>query len=231
MKPGEFIFNGQSSTKFNTLMQVRPARGEGARSFTESAPSNRNGSVFWDLGVYNNFELDLHCFARIQKATDLDDLIDWLNTADYVDLKLYYDDQYTYKAICKNSVPFQAYAADHEYYDFTINLSVHPFKYLDTGLKQLSGTSLQVTNTTKYEAHPLITVTGKGDTTLTINADQTYTFKGLSGTITIDSEVPSCSLPAKYAGLEFPYLKTGLNTIKTSGTGLTIIPRFVRRAV
>ena len=231
MKPGEFIFNGKSSTDYGILVQHRPKRAFGLRTFTESAPSNRNGSVFWDHDVYDNYELDLECFIKTDSKITLDDVVDWMNTPNYANLKLYYDDQYTYKAICKNVISFQPYQADNKYYSFTIQLSTHPFKYLDSGLKQLSGTTIQINNTSKYESYPLITVTGSGDTTLTINADQKYTFKGLSGKITIDSEAPSCSLPAKYSGLEFPFLKPGINNIKTSGTGLTIIPRFVRRAV
>jgi phage-related protein len=233
MEAGEFIFNGKSSLDYGVRVQNRPDRISAKTGMMSATPSNRNGSVFSSLGVLDNVEIVLKCFYN-SNVTDktIDDISDWLYTDDYANCVLWYDQSYTYKAIINTSITFTTTSTIHDVMEFSITLEVYPLKYLTTGLSPitLSGNT-NYTNPTKYEARPFITLTGTGANVSIIINGRTTTIESVTGDVTIDSEAPSTSLPAKYVGLDFPYLDPGMNVISFTASKCVLVPNIVRRVV
>lgn len=232
MNPGEFIFAGINSRQFGVLYQIRPDRVTPVRRFGLATPSNRNGTVYHDTQKYDNKALSLECFFVDKPSQNqLDAVTEWLDSSDYQDLQLYYDNGFTYRAIVSDAITFSSIGAYHEVFVFSIPLTILPFKYLTSGLTQLDiGTGASISNPTKYPAYPKIVLSGSGSITLTVNG-VVYSFTALSTPITIDSEVPSTDQPTNMVGMDYPVLNPGSNTISTTGTDIKIIPRYVRRAV
>ncbi len=109
---------------------------------------------------------------------------------------------------------------------FTARLTCQPFTYLTEGLNPVTLTaSGTITNPGLLEADPIITVTGTGALSLTINAS-VYHVNSPAGSITLDSERLVAHAHGKIqtdALTEaFPTFKPGLNRI-TLGTGISKI--------
>ncbi|OKL51977.1 hypothetical protein BSZ39_12640 [Bowdeniella nasicola] len=109
---------------------------------------------------------------------------------------------------------------------FTARLTCQPFAYLTEGLKPVmmseSGT---ITNPGLLDADSIITVTGTGALSLTINA-RVYHVNSPAGSVTLDSERliahVSGRVQADALTEAFPTLKPGVNRI-TLGTGISKI--------
>ncbi|MFT8426408.1 hypothetical protein [Liquorilactobacillus hordei] len=241
MDAGIFILNGISSADYGVHIQNRPDRIGANRGYLTGTPSNRNGTVFTDLGVYDNTTLKLVClFEATKSGKTIDDLIDWFDSADYMNYTPYYDDQYTYRVLVKTTPTFETVGIVHDVFTFELDLEVYPLKFLNSSLSAQSGTDLKLTNPYKYIALPRITITGSGTMTLSItgstpapgrDASQTYTMQNVNGTMVLDSLDPSTDHPTWFTGLDYPYLNPGSNEVKLSGTSaaLSIIPRFARK--
>lgn len=107
---------------------------------------------------------------------------------------------------------------------FTARLTCQPFTYLTEGLKPVTLTaSGTITNPGLLDADPIITITGTGALSLTINA-RVYHVNSPAGSVTLDSErlIAHVSGRVQTDALTeaFPVLKPGLNRI-TLGTGIS----------
>ena len=122
--------------------------------------------------------------------------------------------------------------------DVPVKLS--PLKYLksnyDTARLLISGESFQ--NKGTQPAYPIITLTGTGNVTLTVN-DKTFVIKNITGGVVIDCENQVVTdLTKKHSQMDkvysypFPNLKIGSNTISWDNTGFTgtIIERWCELA-
>lgn len=113
----------------------------------------------------------------------------------------------------------------------TVNFDCKPQRWLTSGEEAMAlGSGGVVYNPTAFAARPLITVTGSGNGTLTVNG-HVLTLTGVSGSIILD-----CDLETAYKGSsnlnsavtgDFPELAPGENTVALSGlTAVEIIPRW-----
>lgn len=235
MENGSFTFNGKSSTDFKLFIGSRPSRTPPQKVLTTATPSNRNGSVYRDMGTYKNSTLEIEATFKVTDVS-IEDLTDWLQTSDYGSLVLYYDPLYTYKAIIDEDIKFEYINWEHEYMTAKFSFSVHPLKTLTSSLVPVTMTTTtnwKLVNPYKTNAQPLFDITpvGTADVVLTINTVP-YTFKAPGAKFTVDSEVPTTSIPSKMVGLKFPLLKPGENVISITNTSLVkVTPRFVRRGV
>ena len=115
---------------------------------------------------------------------------------------------------------------------FTARLTCQPFTYLTSGLAPVTmSESGTITNPGLLDADPIITVTGTGALSLTINA-RVYHVNSPAGSITLDSERLVAHAHGKVQtdalSETFPVLKPGLNRI-TLGTGISqvvIVPNW-----
>lgn len=109
---------------------------------------------------------------------------------------------------------------------FTARLTCQPFTYLTEGLNPVTLTaSGTITNPGLLEADPIITVTGTGALSLTINA-RVYHVNSPAGSLTLDSARLVAHAHGKVQtdalSEAFPTFKPGLNRI-TLGTGISKI--------
>lgn len=109
---------------------------------------------------------------------------------------------------------------------FTARLTCQPFAYLTSGLAPMTmSESGTITNPGLLDADPIITVTGTGALSLTINA-RVYHVHSPAGSVTLDSArlVAHVSGRVQTDALSeaFPTFKPGLNRI-TLGTGISKI--------
>ncbi len=94
-----------------------------------------------------------------------------------------------------------------------------------------------VTNPESFESLPILTLTGEGTVTLTIQGggqNKSWVFTGLDGSIVCDSEQMNfysgtAPMNDKVSGDGFPRLQPGVNTISWVGTvtSLVVQPRWV----
>lgn len=240
MENGSFTFNGKSSTDFKLFIGSRPARTPPQKVLTTATPSNRNGSVYRDMGTYKNSTLEIEATFKVADVS-IEDLTDWLQTSDYGSLILYYDPLYTYKAIIDEDIKFEYINWEHEYMTAKFSFSVHPLKTSTSSLSFVqitTGTNWKITNPYSTTSLPLFeltpeagTINAKADVRLYVNG-VLYTFKTPTEKFTVDSEIPSTTIPSKMVGLKFPQLRPGVNTITIEGvSNARVIPRFVRRGV
>lgn len=114
---------------------------------------------------------------------------------------------------------------------FTLDFDCKPQRWLTLGEEaQNLGAGGTMYNPTGFEARPLITVTGTGSGTLTVNGNA-VTLSGISGSIVLDCDLEtaykgSTNMNSSVAG-DFPVLIPGENTVSVSGlTAVEIIPRW-----
>lgn len=232
MRPGTFRLNGVSSETFGVFVSETPQRVPPNARWASGNPTNKNGAVFRNLGVYENTTLAINAWF-ITKQANLDDIYDWLLTDNYVDFTPWYDDKYTYKVLINQDVTtgFMDKATDVTTLKFS--LTVYPFKYLNETMAThpIINNSAFI-NPTKFKALPYLEVTpqGTGDVTLTLNGTL-FTFKNPGAKFTIDSSIPRTSIPDKMVGLDFPVIKPGQNNISyTNVAKLLMAEKYTRRA-
>ena len=115
---------------------------------------------------------------------------------------------------------------------FSVEFSVEPFFYLDSGEIMITGTTaFSLINPGNIYSQPLITVYGSGDITLNINS-QFVQLTGVETSITMDSKLALCyrdtlNMGAKMTG-EYILMDTGTNNIEWTGsvTKIEITPRW-----
>ena len=122
---------------------------------------------------------------------------------------------------------------------FTVSFSCHPFRYSVAGADPITLTQSgsTVTNPESFESLPILTLTGEGTVTLTIQGggqNKSWVFTGLDGSIVCDSEQMNfysgtAPMNDKVSGDGFPRLQPGVNTISWVGTvtSLVVQPRWV----
>lgn len=233
MREGTFTFNGVNSEQFGVYVSSTPARVPPQSVWAVGNPSNRNGSVYRNLGVFTNSQLVLNIwFSNLEN--NIDDIFDWLLTDDYVTFTPWYDDKYTYKVLANSDSSFEISDSDSGITTVKLTLTVYPLKYINANLSSRSVTNNSTfTNPTKFKSLPYFEVTpaAAGDVTITLNG-VVFTFKNPgTATFTIDSSVPRTSIPDKMVGLDFPIIKPGLNNISyTNISKLNIAEKYVRKA-
>ena len=104
---------------------------------------------------------------------------------------------------------------------FTVSFSCHPFRYSVAGTDPITLTQSgsTVTNPESFESLPILTLTGEGTVTLTIQGGG-QNKSWVSGTTPMNDKV---------SGDGFPRLQPGVNTISWVGTvtSLVVQPRWV----
>ena len=132
-----------------------------------------------------------------------------------------------YKARINNQIPLSEVLRNN-LYEFQISFLCQPFRYFVYGKKpiDINVSGITVNNPGNIVAKPIMTITGSGNITVTING-RVFSITGLSGSITIVSEIQSV-LDDKGGLMDgaFPYFDTGKNTISWTGTvsNISIVP-------
>lgn len=238
MNIGEFIINGVHSNDLHAKIQTRPIIEHPRRKNDIKDVYGVNGYLYFDGGAYNPVDVDVRLFIEANSFDEFHERKEALrhefDHEGYVDFQYYVDETKVYR-VHLEEMKSENNRAYRYINDVFLRLSVFPFKY-DSNPEEFNGSTLTITNPYNYKSKPLITVEGTGDITLLVN-DIPFILRGVNKPLIIDSQIEHVYSETngvvynennKAYSLDFPLLKTGINTIKATGTvtNINVKPRW-----
>lgn len=188
----------------------------------------RDGALIVDYGTFQNVIITVPCFIHGDFQTKFTALINYLGSIrGYTTLRFTNDwDHYRTGAPIMAQTPTVRRVNEDGWFDLSFNCK--PFRYRHDGERSTNFTTdpLYLTNPTKFDALPLIAITGYGN--ITINETEVEITQHPSGIIYIDCERMTIMgalggnyEPADYVIMtsgEYPRLRPGTNTIQAAST-------------
>lgn len=234
---GVIIFNGESSLDYRIQVESPPDYKTNPREFETVHIPGRNGDLLIDKGGYQNTVrvYPISTYSPYENFTELASKISsWLNApSTYCRLEDSYEPEYFRMAIYGNSLELTNLF--HKAGKGNLEFYCKPQRFLKSGerVKRFTGAGY-INNPTRYDSHPVITIYGSGNVSLSIGY-YSIQVKDLNGFITIDSDIQDC-----YQGSinkndkvtlsnGFPNLIQGRNNISWTGSGITsveVMPRW-----
>lgn len=216
-----FVWNDICSDDMGVKVTSLPPFQLSTENINEITPDGYDGSLIEVLGFKSNTKV-VECDY---KGDNSESILEWLDGTGEVQFSNI--PGYFYKAKINNQIPLSEILRNN-LYEFQISFLCQPFRYFIDGKKLInitkSGTVLN--NFGNQIAKPVMTITGSGNITITIN-NRSFTLTGLTGSITIISEIESV-LDDKGGIMDgdFPYFDVDKNAISWSGTvtNIGIIP-------
>ena len=240
MKLGEFTINGVSSASFNAYIQERPSIPSARRKMELKQIPGVSGDYIFDEGAFDNVSLSLSLYTTGKTQAEVNNhrqgIVSLFNSGTYQDMEFYHDPGYVYEVILTDSIDFNPNGQTPLLLPFTLTLSIKPFKRVKD-IKEVSGSSLTITNPTAYASKPEITVYGNKDFILKVNGVD-YPFKSIDDHVVVDSEVQHAykrdgnkvmNRNHRMFTHQFPQLHPGQNALSLSGgaTRMVVKPRWV----
>ena len=228
-------FAGVSSDNLRIRVERYPVRVLPERSQTTTEVPGRNGALLMVDGNWNNYDQEYEIFISAEKpglVRAARAVAEWLEApAGYQRLEDSYEPDVYRMAYYAGGQDIESIL--NRFGRATISFNCKPQRFLRSGevAKSFSAAGT-LTNITKFDALPLITVYGTGAGTLTIN-DNTVSISDIDEYVVLD-----CELMDAYKGtankngtvtlLEFPVLTPGENSISFTGgvTSVDIVPRW-----
>lgn len=229
MEIGSFIIDGIHSSELKSYIQHRPEILTPRRKVTFQEVSGRSGAVPFDEKAYENttMTLTLVTYGDSKEEADYNRgmVLHAFDSGGYLTFTPYFDEDKSY-LVHLESMVFSGNRMYNYNQPYTISLTVKPFKFDIQGRKvELTTNPTTLNNPYFYESKPIVTLTGTGDVTLTVNGES-IVFKNLQGTLIVDSEMEHCyrmngeqviNENKKMFSLDFPVLKPGTNQIGWTG--------------
>ena len=238
------IWDNTSSDKFGMILQNDIDFDSVERDVEVLEIPGRNGGVIVDNKRYKIVDFPLHFrMRRLKESVNIESQIksatSWLSQLyGFKDLTWIGESEFIYRAGLNGKAVFKRITASHV--DISVPIRFQPFKYYKDTYSTVralkSGESFQ--NKGTQPAYPIITLTGTGNVTLTVN-DKTFVIKNITEGVVIDCENQVVTdLTKKHSQMDkvysypFPNLKIGSNTISWDNTGFTgtIIERWCELA-
>lgn len=235
MLPGQFKINGLKSADINAVITnwfdiPRPAR----KLTLNTTPVKLDRALIYDDAAYENRTFTMSIGIKGNAAANRDKLLNVLDSGSYLDANFYLDNNYTYQIITADVIETTRPMKTVDYLALSIKVSAAPFKYdIDNDSVSVTDTAT-LTNPHPYASKPIITLTGTGDISLTVNKS-VYNFKGIESGIVIDSSIQDAywtksgdiyNLNSTMSHSQFPLLNSGKNTISVSGATVSVEPRW-----
>lgn len=243
LKAGHFIIGNKTSKELNSVIQKRPKITKPRRKISLKPVPGRSGDLIVDEESYENglFELTAFVESSSQDEQEINQTKIGLafDTGDYQSFVPYWDNKYEYQVVTISGPEFYGTRAFAFSDPYDVELSYKPFKKL----RNVNNISLSVagtvTNPLKYNSLPYIKITGIGDITLKVNTKE-IVLKNVVEYIELDSDIEECyklksgvltNENSKMYSLDYPVLKSGVNTISWTGnvTNVEIEPRWRTR--
>ena len=212
-----FVFKGIDSRQYNILISAMPEPVKPGKKGKLVEIPGRNGSLYQDEGVYEEYTLSIECGARDMK--DVAVLGAWLDGAG--ELILSTEPDKLYRARVVNKIAFSNMI--QLYGSFMVLFDVYPLKYSVNSADDLVVLEApgEIYNPGTYYSEPVIHVYGAGNIKLILNGDE-FGLAGVEGHVTLNSEIMECykgnvNCNAKLSAQNFPILKVGRNVLEFSG--------------
>ena len=234
----EFIYNGRSTKEFNLRIINEVSHELSSHDIETEVVPGRDGVLLLDNQRLKPVEraFPLRLIDDVYQSST--EIAEWLGVKGWHDLELSWDDDFIYQATVINTISISEVLK--QLGKLQVVFLVHPIKYLkdsygvewdkgsDPTLTRMNGTSINngqtVINRGNVKAHPLIELTGSGNTVITINGRRTV-LEDVQGSITLDMKsrmVYKGNLSAwekvvREENAVFPYLDVGNNQISWTG--------------
>lgn len=227
-------FNGIDSLSLGVAISGEGSYDAPSRDVSSYTIPGRNGTLLYDNGRYNNITVSYPAFVIGNLPSTAANIRAWLMTpTTYARLE---DDYHTDEfrlGIFSGTIGFNT-TAWNQHAEFEIKFNCKPQRFLKSGETATAvANNGTITNPTQFTSLPLISVTGTGSGTITVNGT-TVTLEDLAGGIVLD-----CDTQDAYYGLDpmndnmtgdFPTLSPGSNSVSFTGgvTAVSITPRWWR---
>lgn len=228
-------FAGKTSDTLNVVVEYYPVRVLPERVLTATEIAGRNGALIQYDGNFSNYDQEYEIYISAERTglvRAARAVAEWLEApVGYQRLEDSYEPDVYRMAFYEGGQDIESIL--NRFGRATITFNCKPQRYLKSGESAKTFTEAgTLTNITKMDALPLITVHGTGAGTVTVN-DTTVSISDIDTYIVLD-----CELMDAYKGAvnknpyvsatDFPVLKAGVNNISFTGgvTSLEIIPRW-----
>lgn len=237
---GVIIYNGISSRSIPIVVENPPNYVVAARDYNPVHVLGKNGDVLIDNGSYQNVlrPYDIAFGSMEKNHSEMATAVsEWLHSASgYARLEDAYEPDYYRMAYYQEEIDIENIL--NRLGRATINFNCMPQRFLKIGDDPITFTAPgQFYNPTRFEALPLLTITGEGSGVLTVNETQ-LTVTDIDGIMVIDcdlGEVYYESTPkndkiqwADSQPHRFPSLTKGLCELSFSGgiSSVEVVPRW-----
>ena len=228
-------FAGKSSDTLGVVVERYPVRVVPERALTQTDIAGRNGALVQYDGNWRNYSQEYEVYISAEKTglvRSARAVAEWLSApVGYQRLEDSYEPDVYRMAFYEGGQDIESIL--NRFGRVTISFNCKPQRFLKSGevAKTFTGAGT-LTNVTKMDALPVITVYGSGAGSVTVN-DITVTISEIDGYMVLD-----CELMDAYKGAvnknpyisaaEFPVLTAGNNSISFAGgvTSLEIVPRW-----
>lgn len=232
MERGSFVLGHQlKSDQINARINNYPMATLPDRKINQNtSPIGIDRAILFDDKAYNNRDMEIMLgFEGKDADENIQKFLSKLDTGGYVDFQVYSDPNYIYQVARLSTATVTRPSFSGSYRELNLTLNCAPFKYLaDSKTVDIkAGSEVTITNPTNFNAKPIITITVKGDTSLTVNG-KTLNIKDVQSEITLNSELQDAYVQEGYTVTNvnnqvsvgtYPILKPGTNTITlTNGT-------------
>jgi len=184
-----FTYNNTNSlTAYDCVIQKRPAYVTPKKVVETFSVRGRSGDLAIDTGAYENVTLEYEVFVPHSRRSDF---ANWLKMQiGYQRLEDTYETDVFRKAMYVSELDIENIMA--QFGTATLEFEAKPQRYLKIGENAVVFTSSGATLDNDWEeALPLITITGSGDITFSIN-NNTVNISDLTDLIVLDSETQNC---------------------------------------
>lgn len=230
MKPGEFKLDGKLSSEYGTMIQSRPLMESPQRRTQFKTAFGLSGEQPFDEDAYDNTDLDLSLIVKgttTRSASYNREFVQhWFDSPVYLDFIPYFDESKIYKVMLREGMQFQSKYFLEEHLVVSAPLTVLPYKMHVVSPKTVLTTSGSITNPSFKHSLPLIKINGTGNITLTVNG-KAFILQSVAGHIWLDCEFKigytetngvKQNQNMKVKTMDYPFLKSGNNTISWTGT-------------
>lgn len=209
-----YKWKGTTFNSMGIIIEKTPIPDKPKHSYNQYTIPGRNGYLAIDNETYDPLLLSLECHFDTNKVADINELRAWLDG--YGELQI--NDERVYTGYISNSISFDKIT---HFRKFIIQFTLQPIaKALEsTTINALSINSFDSDTFTK--AYPIITITGTGDISFSIN-NMNFTIYDADGTYILDCEAKvitknGINQSSSMSGT-FPYIVNGTNSVLKSGT-------------
>ena len=243
-KQGLIVWGGESSTDYGMVVSEPPAYDKPLRKQTIYNVPGRNGAILIDEGAYEDTTRKYKVFVLAAEEEDSGGVITGTLAEKVSDLSTWLYSKHGYTRLEDNFEPdiyrLAYYSGGNEFLnrlvqagsaELTFTCRAERFlKSGETATVYTNGDT--ITNPTKFTAKPLIHIEGSGTVTVQLGGNTITAVLGTSDYIDIDCDRMNAYKGAtnkndKISG-DFPVIKSGANTLATTGTitKLTIKPNY-----
>lgn len=218
----EIIYNGVSTKDYNLRIINEVSHELSSHDIETEVVPGRDGVLLLDNQRLKPVEraFPLRLIDDVYQSTT--EIAEWLGVKGWHDLELSWDEGYIYQATVINMISISEVLK--QLGRLQVVFLVHPIKYFKDNSKITVTKEESLINRGNVKAHPLIELTGSGNTVITINGRRTV-LEDVQGSITLDMKnrmVYKGNLSAwekvvREENAVFPHLDVGNNKVSWTG--------------